>query len=79
MSITFDFEKWSNPLLRRETEPEPRQSRSPVLVPVKELAYFKAHPEFPPDMLFPFLEENATKAPREPLPPGGRRLKRSKS
>lgn len=43
MSITFDSNKWSNPARARDYENSHATTNSMVLVPAKELRYFKVH------------------------------------
>lgn len=43
MSITFDSDKWSNPAKARDYENSHTTSNTMVLVPAKELRYFKLH------------------------------------
>ena len=57
MSITYDPEKWSNPLRARDFEPVRRKSSGPVIVSLRELRYFKANPETSAETLGAFLKE----------------------
>jgi hypothetical protein len=57
MSITYDPEKWTNPLRARDFEPVRRRSSSPVLVSLRELRYFKAHSEIHAGTVSAFLSE----------------------
>jgi len=69
MSITFDSDKWSNPAKARDYENSHTRSNSLVLVPAKELRYFKVH-STQSDALFSQIvsqDENA-KLVRIPVP-----------
>lgn len=57
MSITYDPEKWSNPLRARDFEPVRKKSEGAVLVSLRELRYFRAHPEATAETLDAFLKE----------------------
>jgi len=57
MSITYDPEKWTNPLRARDFEPVRKRSSSPVLVSLRELRYFKANSEIHGGTVSAFLAE----------------------
>jgi len=57
MSITYDPEKWSNPLRVREFEPVRKKSEGAVLVSLRELRYFRANPDTRAESLGEFLKE----------------------
>jgi hypothetical protein len=57
MSITYDPEKWTNPLRARDIEPVRRKSKAPVIVSLQELRYFKVYSEARPDAIEPYLKQ----------------------
>jgi len=57
MSITYDPEKWTDPLRARDFEPVRKRSSSPVLVSLRELRYFKERQDPGPLPVAVFLEE----------------------
>lgn len=57
MSITYDPEKWSNPLRARDFEPVRKKAEGAVLVSLRELRYFRANPKAQAESLGAFLKE----------------------
>jgi hypothetical protein len=57
MSITYDPEKWSDPLKARDFEPVRKKSEGAVLVSLRELRYFRNNPDVHAETLGAFLKE----------------------
>jgi len=68
MSITYDPEKWTNPLRANEIEDPPRKSTAPVLVSIHETRFFKPGPKLDSDTDFNriLVTGNLVEQPRTP-------------
>jgi hypothetical protein len=70
MSITFDSDKWSNPAKARDYENSHAKPKSLVLVPAKELRYFKVHSTQSDALFSQIVSQDGNARPvRNPVPP----------
>jgi len=52
MSITYDPDKWTNPLRANDHDEYPRKSKAPVIVSIDETRYFKVRSKPVDDLKF---------------------------
>ena len=52
MSITYDPDKWTNPLRVDDRDEYPRKSKAPVIVSIDETRYFKVKSKAVDDLRF---------------------------
>ncbi len=69
MSITYDSEKWTNPLRVWDLESQAKRSKAPEVVALSELRYFRVRDDSSDKADSAYVDEGSLeKAPGDPSP-----------
>ena len=78
MSITFDPQKWSNPLQQKDAESR-GNFKGPVLVSLKDLNFFRQLEKSIQESFSIFMNVASQEDESEEPPPGGRKMRMMKN